>query len=224
MKKPNFFIIGAPKCGTTSLAAWLSEHPNVYMSPVKEPNFYNADLGNHELTRREYELLFKKATANHKAVGEASTSYLFSQVAVSRIEQEFAGKVQYIVTVRNPIDMAHSFYEELVVLGYEHIKEFSKAWQLSEERSKGHAVTRLCHEPKLLDYKSVCKLGEQVERLFRIVPRDRVLVLVLDDVKANPRGEYLKVLDFLGVPDDGVPSSQFLIRPRSFAGRSCEKR
>jgi len=202
VKKPNFFIIGAPKCGTTSLAAWLSEHPNIYMSPLKEPHFYNTDLGNCKLTRREYELLFHGATDKHKAVGEASTSYLFSRVAVPRIEKELPGS-RYIVMIRNPVDMAYSFHEELVTLGYEHIKDFAKAWQLSEERAKGRAVTQWCHEPKLLDYKSVCRLGEQLERLFKIVPRERVLVLVLDDVKENPRREYLKVLNFLGVSDDG---------------------
>ena len=202
MKKPNFFIIGAPKCGTTSLYHWLSEHPNIYMSPLKEPNFYNTDLGNCKLTHREYELLFHRAKDKHKAVGEASTSYLFSRVAVPYIEKELPGS-RYIVMIRNPVDMAYSFHEELVTLGYEHIKDFVKAWQLSEERAKGCVVTQWCHEPKLLDYKSVCKLGEQLERLFKIVPRTRVLVLVLDDVKGNPRQEHLKMMDFLEVPDDG---------------------
>ncbi len=202
MKKPNFFIIGAPKCGTTSLAAWLAEHPNIYMSPVKEPHFYNADLGNAKITRHEYELLFTIATNDHKAIGEASTSYLFSRVAVPSIEKELPNS-RYIVMVRNPVDMAYSCHEQLFFLGYENIKDFAEAWRLSEERAKGCAVSPWCHEPKLLDYKSVCCLGGHLERLFHSVPRERVLVLVLDDVKANPRREYLKVLDFLDVSDDG---------------------
>lgn len=202
MKKPNFFIIGAPKCGTTSLATWLADHPEIYMSPVKEPGFFSADLGQDKLTRREYEMLFRDAPDESKAIGEASTSYLFSKVAVPAIEREIAG-ARYIVMVRNPIDMAYSLHEQQIVLGNEHIKDFAKAWALSEERARGQKVTSWCREPKLLDYKSVCRLGEQLQRLFRTVPQGRVLVVVLDDVKENPRREYLRVLRFLGVSDDG---------------------
>lgn len=203
MKKPNFFIIGAPKCGTTSMAAWLAEHPNIYMAPVKEPHFYNTDLTHRAIkSKKEYESLFKKAGPSHLAVGEASVFYLFSKVAVPRIEEEYP-HARYVVMVRNPVEMAYSFHEQLLVSGDEHIKDFAKAWELSPERRQGRAVSRWCREPKLLDYQSICKLGEQIERLFEIVPRDRVLVLVLDDIKENPRSEYLKVLDFLGLPDDG---------------------
>jgi len=205
MKKPNFFIIGAPKCGTTSMAAWLSEHPNVYMSPIKEPHFYSADLPKYKAvkTKKEYDLLFKEADpSRHYAVGEASVFYLFSRVAVPQIERAHPG-AKYIVMVRNPVDMAYSFHEQLLVSGDEHIRDFARAWELSPERRQGRAVSRWCREPKLLDYQSVCKLGEQLERLFRVVPRERVLVLVLDDVKENPRREYERVLNFLEVPDDG---------------------
>lgn len=202
MIQPNFFIIGAPKCGTTSLATWLAGHANIYMSPVKEPGFYSTDIGSDKITRHEYESLFTMAENNYEAIGEASTSYLFSQVAVPSIEKELPNS-RYIVMVRNPVDMAYSFYEQCFFLGYENIKDFAEAWRLSGERAKGYAVTKGYYEPRLLDYKSVCRLGEQLERLFLSVPRERVLVLVLDDVKADPRHEYIKVLEFLGVPDDG---------------------
>jgi len=205
MKKPNFFIIGAPKCGTTSLAVWLSEHPNIYISPIKEPHFYSTDLPKYKAVRdkKEYELLFEEADPpRHYAVGEASVFYLFSWVAVPRIEEEHPG-AKYIVMVRNSVDMAYSFHEQLLVSGDEHIRDFARAWELSPERRRGRAVSRWCREPKLLDYQSVCKLGEQLERLFRVVSRERVLVIVLDDVKEDPRREYLKVLDFLELPDDG---------------------
>ena len=203
MKQPNFFIIGAPKCGTTSLAAWLSEHPNIFMSPIKEPHYFNTDLKHHLAhNRRDYEALFQGATEEHVAVGEASVFYLYSKVAVSRIEIEFP-ESKYIVMVRNPVDMAYSLHEQNIAAGYEHVLDFSKAWALSDKRSRGLEVSRWCPEPKILDYKSVCKLGEQIARLYKTVPKERVLVLVLDDIRANPRREYLRVLKFLGVPDDG---------------------
>lgn len=203
IRKPNFFIIGAPKCGTTSLASWLSKHPNIYVSPIKEPHFYNTDLNCVKIRDpKEYEQLFRGASEQHMAVGEASVFYLFSQVAVPRIEVEHPD-ARYIVMVRNPIEMAYSLWEQQVFAGEEHISDFEEAWHLSEERSARRAITRWTREPKLLDYKSVCRLGEQLQRLFNVVPKDRVLVLVLDDIKTDPRSQYLRVLDFLGVPDDG---------------------
>ena len=203
MRKPNFFIIGAPKCGTTSLASWLSEHPNIYMSPIKEPHFYNTDLRDVRIRDpKEYERLFRGASDKHIAVGEASVFYLFSKVAVPRIEKEHPG-ARYIVMVRNPIDMAYSLWDQFVFSGVEHISSFEEAWRLSEERAAGRAALPWTRDPRLLDYKSVCRLGEQVERLLNVVPKERVLVVILDDMKADPRSQYLRVLDFLGVPDDG---------------------
>lgn len=203
MKKPNFFIIGAPKCGTTSLAAWLAEHPNIFMCPGKEPHFFNTDLKHRNTySWRAYQALFRAANDIHIAVGEASVYYLFSQVAVPNIEREIPN-ARYIVMLRNPVEMAYSLHGQRLYTGNEHVADFEKAWELSPERREGRMVTRLCREPKLSDYQSVCRLGEQLERLFRIVPRERVLVLVLDDMRENPRAEYLKVLNFLGVPDDG---------------------
>jgi len=204
MKKPNFFIIGAPKCGTTSMASWLAEHPNIYMSPVKEPFFYSTDLNKRDAIRdpRIYKKLFAKVNQKHVAIGEASTLYLYSQVAVPRIEKECAGS-KYIVMLRNPVEMAYSLHDHYLFLGSENITDFLTAWRLSPERRKGIKVPARTKEPKLLDYQSICSLGLQIERLLSHVERERILVLLLDDVKANPRREYLKVLQFLGVPDDG---------------------
>lgn len=202
-KMPNFFIIGAPKCGTTSLAAWLAQHPNVYISPIKEPWYFSRDIKKQSIRSwEEYLRLFEPARLEHTAVGEASTSYLFSKVAVPSIERVFPG-ARYIVMVRNPIDMAYSLHEEQLRVFYENVTDFVQAWYMAPHRRLGRQVPSSCPDPVLLDYPVWCRLGEQLERLYSIVPRDRVLVVVLDDVKANPRREYLRVLEFLGVPDDG---------------------
>lgn len=203
MKKPNFFIIGAPKCGTTSMAAWLYEHPNIYMSPVKEPNFFNTDDNWTVVSSlRQYEALFRDAQEHHLAVGEASVWYLFSQTAVPNILQ-YSPTSRFIVMIRNPIDMAYSLHQQELYSGNEHIRDFAKAWELQSMRLKGREVSKFCVELKRLLYGPACKLGEQLERLYRLVPKERVLVIVLDDVKEDPRREYLKVLNFLNVPDDG---------------------
>ncbi len=206
MKEPNFFIIGAPKCGTTSLAQWLAEHPRIYMSPViKEPCYFAKDLrSDHEWidSWEAYLSLFEGAGPEHLAVGEASTCYLFSKVAVPLIEETLPG-AKYIVMIRNPVDMAYALHEEQLRVFKEDVKDFYTAWRLAPERRKGRHIPPGCKDPVHLDYPAWCRLGEQLDRLFQIVPRERVLVLVLDDVKEDPRRAYRQVLDFLGVPDDG---------------------
>jgi hypothetical protein len=200
---PNFFIIGAPKCGTTSLTAWLRGHLKIYMSPIKEPHFFSRDIGNQTIrTWDDYLKLFVGARSDHLAIGESTTDYLFSKVAVPTIEAEFSG-TRYVVIVRNPVDMAYSLHDHRFHNFDEDQKDFIVAWRLSPERRAGKQVPPRCRDQLLLDYQAYCLLGTQLERLYKVVVRERVLVLLLDDVKENPRREYLKVLDFLGVPDDG---------------------
>lgn len=202
MKKPNFFIVGAPKCGTTSLAIWLSEHPQVYM-PNKEIHYFSTDLkATWRPDREQYEALFSHSDSQHKALGEASVWYLYSKVAVPSIEN-YCEQPRYIVCLRNPVEMAYSLHEQQLIEGNENLVSFESAWELSDARLRGHEVSFLCNEPQHLAYKKVCSLGEQLERLFLIVPKERVHLVVLDDVKENPAREYQKVLQFLGLNDDG---------------------
>lgn len=203
MTKPNFFIIGAPKCGTTSLAVWLAAHPNVFVSPVKEPHHFNIDFGNNYVrSSHQYERLFSAANRNHVAVGEGSVWYLYSEKAVPRI-LEYNPYAQFIVLLRNPVDMACSLHEQQVFAGNESETSFERAWTIQKERFTGLAIPRLCPDRRLLLYGSACQLGQQLERLYENVSKKKVLTLVLDDIQENPRREYLRVLRFLGVPDDG---------------------
>lgn len=203
MKKPNFFIIGAPKCGTTSLAAWLSDHPQVFFSPYKEPHHFNTDENSVWIPDRdEYESLFKGASERHLAIGEGSVWYLHSKHAVPNIEQ-YAPQAKYIVCLRNPVEMAYSLHEQQIFSGNENTLDFREAWCLNNARLSGEAVSRWCREPTHLAYRTACLLGAQLQRLYANVPRERVHVVLLDDVKRDPRDAYLKVLAFLRVDDDG---------------------
>ena len=203
MNRPNFFIIGAPKCGTTSLARWLSSHPQVFMCPVKEPHYFSTDFNRGEIgSLEEYEALFEGAAPEHLAIGEASTEYLYSDNAVPGIENLYKGS-RYIVMVRNPVDLAFSLYNYEKQGGRERILTFKEAWDQSPARRSGRHTDSWCSDPKWLDYQRVALLGQQFERLLDRVERSRVLVLVLGDVKRDPRAEYLKVVEFLSLDDDG---------------------
>lgn len=203
VKRPNFFIVGAPKCGTTSLATWLADHPNVYMSPVKEPHFFNIDGLVRVRTTHDYEALFEAVTNEHLAVGEASTHYLYSSEAVPRI-LDYQPEARFIVCLRNPIDMASALHGECLVQGEETIASFERAWRIQEERRCGrHIPITLKADPERLQYGAYCKLGAQMERLLKQVPRDRVLPLLLDDIKKSPKVEWQRVLRFIGLEDNG---------------------
>jgi len=200
-RKPIFFIIGAPKCGTTSLATWLSEHPNVFMSAVKEPHFFNTDDRRFISTLEAYENLFRDASRSYWAVGEASVS---STEAVQNI-LKYQPDARFIVMVRNPVEMAPALHAEMLVSGHENVHNFSAAWHYQEERRQGRQLPPLSWARRRFLYGDVCKLGAQLERLLSTVPASRVLAIVLDDISADTRGEYLRVLRFLGLKDDGRP-------------------
>jgi hypothetical protein len=109
LRKPNFFIIGAAKCGTTSLSVWLGGHPQIFMSSMKEPHFFNNDDRQAIRTLDDYEALFWSATEEHIAIGEASVWYLSSADAVPAILQ-YQPEAKFIVMLRNPVEMAPALH------------------------------------------------------------------------------------------------------------------
>ncbi len=160
-KRPNFFILGAPKCGTTSLASWLSAHPNIFMSTPKEPRYFNTDYAAPDRPRslEKYEQLFAEATPKHKAVGEATTGYLRSEKAVPAI-LKYAPSARFIVCLRNPIEMVQSVHAQLVKKGTEIEVSFERAWALQEVRRRGYSIPKTCHDSKVLLYGQACTLGK----------------------------------------------------------------
>ena len=203
MNGPNFFILGAPKCGTTALASWLGEHPNVYMSPIKEPHYYSTDISNQQArTREEYGRLFDGVSAEHQAIGEASVWYLYSHVAVANILRDVPD-AKFIVCLRNPVEMAFSLHGQQLMAGNENIKDFRRAWEAQEERARTKRAPAFCEDYKLLLYDQACHLGGQMQRLFTQVAHDRVETIFFDDFKSDAAGCYRKVLRFLQVEDDG---------------------
>lgn len=217
MKRPNFFIIGAPKCGTTSLANWLGQHPQVFISPHKEPHYFNTDDSFRFIHEEAHYLeLFHKASQEHVAIGEASTWYLFSQTAVPQIERFTNQTARYVVCLRNPVEMVQAVHAQNIFSGNETVTDFSEAWALQEARRNGESLPPLSTTGSHLQYRDACALGAQIARLLKTVPRDRVHVVLLDDIKSDPHAVYDSVLDFLGVPQAEIP---IFLKARNVAHR-----
>jgi len=202
--KPNFFLVGAAKCGTTSLSRYLAAHPRILFCHPKEPHFFSTDYYEHNRvwTEREYLRLFRGAHRDHLAIGEGSVWYVASRVAVPRI-LEFEPAAKFLVMVRTPLEMAPSLHSQNIFDCYENEPDFEAAWRKQQARRRGREMPFLCCEPKELMYSERCMLGAQVERMFRMVPRDRIKIIVMDDLRADARAVYESVLSFLEVPSDG---------------------
>ena len=218
---PDFFIIGAPKGGTTALAHYLSEHPRIFFSAPKEPHFWDEDHENgrtiHGLsTVDQYLRLFAGADPDqHLAIGEGSTSYLQSRVAVQAI-RDFNPDARFLVMLRHPIEVAYGEHGELVRHYHEDVTDFEEAWRLQEQRAAGHCLPRTPGIVQQLQYRDVARFGEQLERLFDVVPESQRLVMLFDDFVADTRGTYQQVLEFLNIPDDGRTDFPKLNQARAY--------
>jgi hypothetical protein len=125
--RPTFFIVGAPKSGTTALAVYLQDHPMVCFSEDKEPQYFALDLPGQRLVTDEAQYLaFFHPSETNKIAGEASVFYLYSKVAIQNIAK-FDQNAKLIVMLRNPIDIVHSFHAQLVFSGEEDERDFAEA-------------------------------------------------------------------------------------------------
>jgi hypothetical protein len=199
--RPNFFIVGAPKAGTTALYSYLAQHPQVFMSRPKEPQFFSGDIrGNQRnvTTLSEYLHLFEDADA--LAIGEASTCYLASPGAAEQI-RNFSPDPRIIVMLRNPIDVMYAEHSERLFDGAECIRCFSTALQSQEHRKwrsgrfKGERVVAV-------PYRELVKFSEQITRFIDTFGRKNVHVILFDDFVTSPRDAYSRVLAFLGLAED----------------------
>ena len=201
--KPNFFIVGAPKCGTTALYEYLRPHPNIFMSKVKEPHFFARDLGTYPFikTPEEYARLFAGAGERHLRVGEASVYYLRSAVAIANI-REFNPEARLIAMFRNPVDMLHSFHAQLLYVAEESESDFETAWRLQEQRRQGIGLPPRSRGAFLVQYRELARFGTQTERLLSIFPREQAKLILYDDFATSPQAVYDEVIRFLEIPHD----------------------
>jgi len=205
MKKPNFFIVGAPKCGTTALSEYLKSHPNIFITDQKEPHYFATDLPGRRtiFTQLEnYLELYKECGSSHIAIGEASVWYLYSMEALNNIYQ-FDKNAKIIVMIRNPVEMVYSLYSQHRNRLNEDQKNFKRAWELQSARKYGHSLPHRFHEPILLQYGDIGKFGKQLEQAYSIFPPKQIKVIIFDDFITSTRNVYQEVLEFLGLPDDG---------------------
>src|ERR687883_42510 len=142
---PNFFVVGAQKAGTTSLYYYLKQHPEVYMSPVKEPHFFEGMQSEFYRPGRkvmpvtclgDYQALFQ-GVSNEKAIGEASASCLYSPKAPALLKGAIPN-AKLIAVLRNPVDRAYSNFLHCIRVNREPLPSFAGALQAEEGRIRNN--------------------------------------------------------------------------------------
>jgi hypothetical protein len=217
LRGPDFFIVGAPKCGTTAMADYLGQHPEVGMAASKEKHYFGSDL-HPRLARRqdrrprprqkqdwfdqrwdEYLGLFAEVQ-DRKRLGEASVWYLYSSRAAREIK-DFSSQADIIVMLRNPLEMLPSLHSQFVHVGIEPVEDFERALALDEERER--SGTPRGFPPH--SYRSAVRYADQVRRYLDVFGRDRVHVIIYDEFRDRTPDVYRATCEFLGVDPSYVP-------------------
>ncbi len=225
---PTFIVVGANKGGTTSIYHYLKQHKQVYLSPVKEPHFFSKDIDVNLFKREfahnklqdidkyvngdmkeeyhaafirdieQYEKLFSKVQ-KQTAVGELSTSYLYSEVAAKEIKT-LLPDCKIIICLRNPFDRAYSHYRMNLWTGNSNEFDFYKA--LVEDYS---------HIPKVWGnahlYTEIGLYYEQVKRYLDLFGKDNVKIIFTEDMKKNTTQVVKELYEFIGVDSSFIPDT-----------------
>jgi hypothetical protein len=199
MYKPNLFLVGVPKSGTTSMHDYLGQHPEIFMVPSKEPFYFASDINlSWRIGEKSQYLSLFRSAENSKYVGESSTGYMYSKVAASNIKK-FCPNAKIIVMLRHPVDMIYSWHGHLLLSLEENILDFEEALAAQEDRKQGKRVPEHCEEPKLLLYFDIVKYSEQLKRYLDLFGPDNVHVILFDDFSKKTAITYRQTLDFLEV-------------------------
>jgi hypothetical protein len=211
---PDFFIVGHPKCGTTALYEMLRRHPQIYMSDVKEPNFFNAEWRTRDgslETLDDYLSLFDAAKPGQR-IGEASARYLASRNAATGIAA-VQPAAQIIAILREPASFLRSLHLQFVQDNFETKNDLRKALSLEDVRRQGRHIPRTASKWwRRLLYSDYVRYVEQLHRYHALFPSEQVMVLIYDDFRRDNEATVRKVQRFLDV-DDTTPIEVTEINP-----------
>lgn len=206
--RPNFFIVGAGKCGTTSLYKYLRQHPEVFMPDRKELHFFSTDLKRrNRITEQDYFGLFQYAGTS-KCIGEASADYIYSRAACSRIK-ELLPDSKIIIALRNPVDKVYSTHAYALWRGREEFDDFEEAlakdYQYRERK-----------RPRRRKYIDGARYAKYVRMYLELFGRDQVHIVLFEDMVSDPERVFKELCHFLEIRTDvGVSFGRHNARRRA---------
>src|SRR5947207_7904708 len=160
--KPDFFIVGAPRSGTTAMFHYLSTHPEIWMSDRKEMHFFGSDLNfGPQFFRRDLKAYLAEYEGRNGALraGDASVWYLMSKKAAGEIKA-FNPDASIIIMLRDPTELLQSMYYMFRYDGNEHLPTFEEALAAEEQRRAGKLLTRQTYLAQALVYRDIVRFTE----------------------------------------------------------------
>ena len=199
------FIVGAPRCGTTTLAQFLKDHPAIGFPVVKEPHFFSQNdlrgLDDRQLRERvesDYLRRYYRRESDRRIGADSSVTYLYTPEQLEPILRLWPNS-RFVIAVRNPLTMLPSLHQRLIYGGDESIPSFADAWAAIPDRKAGRRIPHGCADPRWLRYDEACRFATYLERLYAVVGKERCQVIVFDDLAADPRHQYQCLMDFIGL-------------------------
>ena len=221
MNKPNLFIVGAPKCGTTFLYHYLKQHSEIYFPEFKEPHFFGSDLirknGAYDLNLNEYQKLFN---SNQKIIGEASTFYIFSKIAAQEI-YNFNPNAKIIIMLRDLVELTHSLHSQFVFSGDEIIEDFGKALNMEDKRLSGNEIpSQTTVINKLFYISNILSLPENIKSFIKFFGKNNIRFILLNEIKNSPEKVYSETLKFLGLnSDSNISNFEIINKNKSYKSK-----
>ena len=216
MTKPNLFVVGEAKSGTTALANFLEQHPDVFMSTEKEPSHFRTDINQEvydfqeergqkrvleKAWRYKYEklddylALFEDTQA--PIAGEASI-YIESRVAAELIH-EFNPDAKIVVLYREPISYLQSLYYHAIRNSNENATSFEQALAWEDDRRNGRRLPDTLSRPSSLYYSEKIKYAQKLRRFLRVFPASQIKVVLFEEFRKDNGAATKEVFEFLGV-------------------------
>ena len=199
MKIPNFFIVGAPKCGTTAMEMYLNQHPDVLIPIGIESHFFGTDLSfkTPRPTKEKYLSYFSGVKGEIK-IGDCFVWSLYSKRASCEIK-ELCPSAKIIIMLRNPVDVLYSLHSQLLYNGDETIQNFEAALEAEKDRKKGLRIP-FCYIPvEGLFYREVVRFTQQIQRYIENFGWENVKIIIFDDFRSDTPKIYKETLNFLDV-------------------------
>jgi len=207
---PNFLILGTAKAGTTALHTYLKQHPEIYLTPNKETNFFSFEgtnidfqgIGDEALKEfsitdlETYQEQFSGVT-NESAIGEACPLYLYHPTTAQNIA-DYIPDCRLIIMLRNPVDRAYANFLHLIRDDREPFTNFDQALA-AEKRRIANNWEWFWH------YKQVGYYSEQIQRYYDLFDRDQIEIYLYEDLQETPLDLFQNIFNFLEVDNDFIP-------------------
>lgn len=216
---PNLYIVGAPKAGTSSLFQYLGQHPEIFMSPIKEPRFFARDIGPSIpfLNESQYLSLFTAANSE-RYLGEAGAWNLFSREAASRIHRA-RPDAKILISLRRPTEYVRSmfYYNKSWLL--EDSSDLTEALELEPERYAGGHLNHRCVIPERLFYLKTAKYFEQVKKYYDLFGKENVFVIPFEQLVIDTAKTVNDIFDFLGLASGSLDLKRTSNRTYTYRSR-----